>query len=129
MPKRSRIFLDYDDMGFFQVFEDVCRLMDKYNLKGPTDIYESSKSYLYDASFWGGGIVRLGSYHTRILETKEWNEVERILKDSNAHEGFKYFSLSDGIKDITLRISGKRGASSPRLICTIDENRGVEFHG
>lgn len=123
LPKRSRIFLDYDDMSFFQVLEDVDRLMDKYGLEGPTDIYNSSGDHLYDCTFWECGIVRFGSWHAQILETKKWSQVERILEDSNAHKGFKYFSKK--MKDITLRIS-KKGTEGkvPEKVCTINRGGG-----
>lgn len=117
MPGQSRVFLDEDDKALNEVVEDITRLQDKFDL-GEAIIYESSPSYLYDSSFLGHGIVRYGSFHVRFpKDVRRWEEVKDILDESNAHDGFVYFSKQIG--DITLRVSEQKDSPKPKIIGVI----------
>lgn len=118
--KKSRPWLDYDDCSLKFVIKDIIRLQEEFGLS-KADIFESSPSYLYDCTFWDGGVVRYGSYHLKFYDVLPWKEVKKILDSSNCHEGFKHFSKTIG--DITLRVSDQEGSQIPQKICTVNTKK------
>lgn len=95
-------WVDFRFSDFLElILMDVKRLQRMFRL-GKAVVYRSSQNGVH-------------VYFPDARLTKE--QVEAILLESKCHWGFKQFSVRVG--DQTLRVSGKKGAGRPELICIL----------
>jgi len=124
-PLSRRLWLDFDDKTLEFVVREARRLQRKFGLES-AEIIQTKPSQAYDSQLFGVGVVEIARYHLKFRDGLRWEEVERAMLDSKAHDGFVWFSRM--LQDITLRTSPIRSwpkRPAPWRVCTVNPNGEV----